>query len=39
MKNRKGSLLIALPVLVILAGLVSYQYGYLQVRAEIASIK
>jgi hypothetical protein len=39
MKDRKRILLIALPVLVILAGLVSYQYGYLQVRAEIASIK
>jgi hypothetical protein len=39
MGNRKRSLLIALPILVILAGLAFYQYGYLQVKAEITSVK
>jgi uncharacterized protein YdbL (DUF1318 family) len=39
MGNRKRSLVIALPILLILAGLVLYQYGYLQVKAEIASVK
>jgi hypothetical protein len=39
MGNRKKSLVIALPVLVILAGLALYQYGYLQIKAEIASVK
>ena len=37
--NRKRSLLIALPVLVILAAWAFYEYGYLQVRAEVASAK
>jgi hypothetical protein len=37
--NRKKSLLIALPVLVILAALAFYEYVYLGIRAEVASIK
>ena len=39
MKSRREILLIALPVLVILAGLIFYQYVYLQIKAEIASVK
>lgn len=39
MANRRKSLTLALPVLVILAGLALYQYGFLQVRSEIASVK
>src|SRR3974377_1226466 len=37
--NRKKSLLIALPVLVILAALAFYQYVYLAIRAEVVSVK
>ena len=39
MKSRKQLLLVALPVLVILAALVFYQYVYIPVKAEIASVK
>jgi hypothetical protein len=37
--NRKRSLLIALPVLVILAGWAFYEYVYLEIKAEVASAK
>ena len=37
--NRKRSLLIALPVLVILAALAFYEYVYLGIQAEVASVK
>jgi len=39
MANRRKSLALALPVLIILAGLSLYQYGYLEVTSEIASVK
>ncbi len=39
MMNRKRSLLIALPVLVILAALAFYEYVYLGIQAEVASVK
>lgn len=39
MKIRKRLFLIALPVLIVLSGLLFYQYVYLQVKAEIASVK
>jgi hypothetical protein len=39
MKIRKRLLLIALPVLIVLSGLLFYQYVYLQLKAEIASVK
>ncbi len=37
--NRKKSLLIALPVLIVLAGLAFYEYVYLAIIAEVASVK
>jgi hypothetical protein len=37
--NRKRSLLIALPVLVILAAFAFYEYVYLGIQAEVASVK
>ncbi len=37
--NRKRSLLIALPILLILAGVVFYEYVYLGIVAEITSVK
>ena len=37
--NRKRSLLVALPVLVILAALAFYEYVYLGIKAEVASVK
>jgi len=39
MIERKKGLLMALPVLVILAGLAFYEYVYLGVKADIASVK
>ncbi len=39
MMNRKKSLYIALPVLIILAALAYYEYAYLGVKAEIASVR
>lgn len=38
MKNSK-MLIIMIPVAVILLGLVTYQYGYLKIRTEIAALK
>lgn len=37
--KKKNNLLITIPVLIILAGLVAYQYGYQSVRQEMDSIK
>ncbi len=39
LKGRKQIVLLAIPVLAILAALVFYQYVYLPVKAEIASVK
>ncbi len=37
--KKKNNLLITIPVLIILAGLVAYQYGYQSIRQEMSSIK
>ena len=37
--NKKRTLLLALPLLVILAALAFYEYVYLGIRAEVASVK
>ena len=37
--NRKRSLLVALPILVILVALAFYEYVYLPIKAEVASVK
>ncbi len=39
MINRKTALLIALPVIIVLAALAYYEYVYLNIQAEIASVK
>jgi len=39
MKSRSTLLAIAIPVIIVLAGLVAYQYGYQGVRKEMSSIK
>jgi Type II secretion system (T2SS), protein M subtype b len=36
--NKKRSLIVALPLLIILAGLAFYEYVYLQIKAEVASV-
>jgi hypothetical protein len=37
--NKKRSLLIALPILVMLAALAFHEYAYLSIKAEVASVK
>lgn len=37
--KRKNKLLIAVPLIAILLGLVIYQYGFLRVRTEVASLR
>jgi hypothetical protein len=39
MKGRSRLVSVAAPVIVILAGLVAYQYGYLAVKGEVASLR
>jgi len=39
MKKRSRISSVALPVIVVLAGLVAYQYGYLAVKGEMASVR
>ncbi len=39
MKSKSKLLVIAIPVIIILAGLVAYQYGYQGVKHEMISMK
>lgn len=39
MKSKNRKLFVAIPILVVLAGMVVYQYGYLRLQEEIRSVK
>ena len=39
MEKRNRILVVALPLMVILLGLIAYDYGYLKIRAELSSMK
>ena len=39
MKSKSKLLVVAIPVIIVLAGLVAYQYGYQGVKNEMSSMK
>jgi hypothetical protein len=39
MEKRNRILVVALPLMVVLLGLIAYDYGYLKIRAELSSMK